>query len=71
MKLTKQNFPGIIKQIRRDNKWTTADLGKILGVSARTVEAWEQGRRVPTSLELVNFFVGEAKRGKENKTNRT
>ena len=34
-----------LKAIRRRLKLTTAELGERLGVSGRTVEDWEQGRR--------------------------
>lgn len=32
------------RRVRQLKKWTTADLAEQLGVSARTVEGWEQGR---------------------------
>lgn len=36
-----------VKTMRTWRDWNTADLADRLGVSARTVEGWEQGRPVP------------------------
>jgi DNA-binding transcriptional regulator YiaG len=55
--LTPENFPTEIRRIRRQNKWSVKNLADRLGVSPRTVENWEQGRRTPTSLTLVNLFL--------------
>jgi len=37
--------PQELRAIRKDLDLTTAELGERLGVSGRTVEDWEQGRR--------------------------
>ena len=37
-----------VEGVRKERGWSTAQLGEICGVSARTVEGWEQGRTVPT-----------------------
>ena len=34
-----------IRRLRRKRKWTVADLASRLGVSPRTVEGYEQGRK--------------------------
>jgi DNA-binding transcriptional regulator YiaG len=61
--LTPENFPAEIRRIRRQNNWSVKNLADQLGVSPRTVENWEQGRRVPTSLALVNLFLEDKKHG--------
>jgi DNA-binding transcriptional regulator YiaG len=55
--LTPENFPAEIRRIRRQNNWSVKNLADCLGVSPRTVENWEQGRRTPTSLTLINLFL--------------
>lgn len=39
-----------LKQIRKKAELTQAEFGKAIGVSGRTVESWEQGRRNTTEL---------------------
>ena len=34
-----------IKKIRKKKGWNTKKMGEYLGVSGRSVENWEQGRR--------------------------
>ena len=43
--------PGI-KAIRTKLKLTTQDLAEKCNVSRRTVEGWEQGRRIPNAAAL-------------------
>lgn len=38
-----------IRLIRREQGWSTKDMGDILGVSRRTIENWEQGIRKPSN----------------------
>lgn len=41
------------------------DLGSEIGVSGRTIENWEQGRRVPGTPEIFGIFeLMERKRSK-------
>jgi DNA-binding XRE family transcriptional regulator len=43
-----------LQAVRHRLKLNTAELGRYLTVSARTVEDWEQGRRgIPAVVELV------------------
>lgn len=57
MTLTPETFPAEIRRIRREHNLSTGDMAARLGVSPRTVENWEQGRRIPKSgIALVNFF---------------
>lgn len=39
-----------IKTLRAKHQLTVAQLADSLGVSPRTVESWEQGRRVPSGV---------------------
>ena len=36
-----------VRATRRAKKWSVAQLARAVGVSPRTVEDWEQGRRIP------------------------
>ena len=57
--LTAKNFPAIIKQIRKENSWTTQDLAIMLDVSKRTVEGWEHGREPSKfTIPLLQVVVG-------------
>ena len=40
------------RQVRQQKGWSTAELAEQLGVSARTVEGWEQGR-MPSKPALI------------------
>ena len=42
-----------IRAIRKANKLTCVEMGKLLGVSGRTVQNWEQGRKVPKFVPLI------------------
>jgi len=42
-----------IKKLRLDKKMSRERFGEILGVEARTVEAWEQGLRNPSKSVLI------------------
>jgi len=42
-----------IQQTRKQMKLKTAEFGKLIGVSGRTVENWEQGRRKPSKSALM------------------
>lgn len=42
-----------IKAARKANKLTCIEMGKLLGVSERTVQNWEQGRKVPKFVPLI------------------
>lgn len=44
------------KQIRTKSKLTQAEFGKAIGVSGRTVESWEQGRRNITELAKREIY---------------
>ena len=47
-------LPETLKMLRKDRGWSTEDLGKVLGVSDRTIENWEQDRRkMPLTAVLL------------------
>ena len=41
-----------IKETRKGLSINRAEFGRIIGVSARTIENWEQGRRAPRGPAL-------------------
>lgn len=45
--------PEAIRRLRYTYNLTMEELGTRLGVSARTVESWEQGRRNPSKTTLM------------------
>ena len=42
-----------IKRLRKSLKLNTKDFGKLVGVSGRTVESWEQGLRTPSKSAQI------------------
>ena len=55
--------PEQIKQARHKTGLNSSDFGALLGVSGRTVENWEQGRRkVPaTVVRMLPLIIYEGK----------
>ena len=49
----RQMTPSEIKAIRKQGGLSTKQLAEICGVSARTVEDWEQGRRSPSKSAMM------------------
>lgn len=45
--------PAGLKAIRKQDGLSTKQLAEICGVSARTVEDWEQGRRSPSKSAMM------------------
>lgn len=45
--------PDQIRALRKRLGLNCADFGALIGVSGRTVEDWEQGRRKPTGPAVV------------------
>ena len=43
----------LVRLARQNAGLNTADFGALLGVSGRTVEGWEQGRRTPSGPALI------------------
>ena len=49
----------LVREVRRENSWTTQQMGKEMGVSARTVEGWEQGRPISgPAIRLLRQLKG-------------
>ena len=42
-----------VKAIRKKMGLNTIDFGSLIGVSGRTVEGWEQSKRMPGKPELI------------------
>ena len=51
--------PQEIKALREKNQYTQAYFGEILGVSLKTVQAWEAGTNKPTGTALRMFQILE------------
>jgi DNA-binding transcriptional regulator YiaG len=52
--------PRQIKQLRKSRGWTVRDLAEKTGVSPRTVEGWEQGRKPSAAaLRLLKLLKKE------------
>ena len=45
-----------LKQLRKENRMSQADLGKILGVSKVSISGYENGTRLP-SLHILNSIL--------------
>ena len=43
------------KELRKENKLSTIELGKILGVSNSTITRWENGNILPSIEHLYNM----------------
>jgi len=56
---TKKYAPHEIKALRENNLYTQAYFGELLGVSMKTVQAWEAGTNKPTGTALRLFQVLE------------
>ena len=48
-----------IKALRKAHKWSTTDLAEMCGVSGRTVEGWEQGRKVSRPAGILLYKLIE------------
>ena len=45
-----------IKQLRQENQWTQAELGKKLGVHQKQVSAYDRGANVPSTEVLIKLI---------------
>lgn len=50
-----ENFPAIVKQVRRQLALSQEELAHALGVSFATVNRWENGKTVPSKLAQATF----------------
>lgn len=55
-----------IKQLRLKLKMNTKQFGDAVGVSSRTVEDWEQGRRMPSKSAQILLARLDAERQDKN-----
>ena len=54
--MTKRQIGKKIRDAREMRGYTQRDLAKMIGVSAGTVAAWEQGLHAPDLMKLANIF---------------
>jgi DNA-binding transcriptional regulator YiaG len=52
-----QNFPALLKEIRRQLALSQEDLARQIGVSCATVNRWETGLSKPSKLAKSQFAV--------------
>jgi DNA-binding transcriptional regulator YiaG len=55
MKQPLENFPGRVKDVRRQLGLSQEELAHALGVSFATVNRWENGRTLPSKLARNQF----------------
>jgi len=51
--------PNEIKSLRENNRYTQSFFGEMLGVSLKTIQAWERGTNKPTGTALRMFQILE------------
>ena len=44
----RQDYASLVRNARKRMELNTTNFGALIGVSGRTVEDWEQGRRTPS-----------------------
>ena len=55
MKRQPNNFPVMVKEVRRQLRLSQEELAHALGVSFATVNRWENGKTRPSKLALNQF----------------
>lgn len=48
-----QNYSSLVRNARKRTGLNAREFGSLIGVSGRTVENWEQGRRNPSKSALL------------------
>lgn len=63
MTLGHEDYASLIREIRKRTGLNAREFGSLIGVSGRTVEGWEQGRRKPgkPALLLIKKIVEDVK----------
>ncbi len=52
---TEVNIGDRLRDIRKDNKFTQAELGELIGTSRATVNSWEMGISLPSTQFLIRL----------------
>lgn len=52
---TEVNIGDRLRDIRKDNKFTQAELGELIGTSRATVNSWEMGIALPSTQFLIRL----------------
>ena len=63
----KQNFPELIREVRRQLSLSQEDLAREIGVSFATVNRWENGKSRPSKLaraQIDSFCAKMIRQGK-------
>lgn len=57
----RQDYASLVRNARKRTGLNTTSFGALIGVSGRTIEDWEQGRRNPgkSSLMLIKKLLRE------------
>lgn len=53
MSVNQQDYASLIRDVRKRMGLNTREFGVLIGVSGRTIEGWEQGRRNPSKSVLL------------------
>lgn len=53
MTANRQDYSSLIRDVRKRMGLNTREFGVLIGVSGRTIEGWEQGRRSPSKSALL------------------
>ena len=53
MTLGHEDYASLIRETRKRMRLNAREFGSLIGVSGRTVENWEQGRRNPSKSALL------------------
>lgn len=59
--INRQDYASLVRNARKRTGLNTTNFGALIGVSGRTIEDWEQGRRNPgnSSLLLIKKLLRE------------
>ncbi len=62
MAANRQDFVNLVRNARKRTGLNTTNFGALIGVSGRTIEDWEQGRRTPgkPALLLITKLLKES-----------
>lgn len=52
---TDVNIGDRLRDIRKDNKFTQAELGELIGTTRATVNSWEMGIALPSTVYLIRL----------------
>jgi len=62
MKLTKENFPGILNQKIKDSGMTRVEFCEMVGIKRPTLDNWLYHKAPMGLIGTLNFFLNNKKR---------